>query len=186
MKPATKEARENAKIAQLLGIDPETVQSLRDTQTADDKIREAQAVLLFVEKPDAFISKKCDTCHGQFLTTYQFVSVCSTECRIKALEKIGISYNPLHTPEERWKRTQIPTEYSIPPKALQLLLALATEQQHQEKLVLETYQVAAMYELPDEISESPQTNSQSNNDSQESLETLLPSLDELLSEDYEF
>jgi len=91
-------------------------------------MREAQAIFLFIEKPEAFIQKKCDTCHNFFLTTYQFVSVCSTACRIKSLEEIGIDWNPLHTPEERWKRSQIPTEYSIPPKALQILLELAREQ----------------------------------------------------------
>lgn len=174
--------KQNKEIARLLGLDPETVQSLRDTQTADDKIREAQAVLLFVEKPDAFISKKCDNCKQQFLTTYQFVSVCSTQCRIESLEKIGIAYNPLHTPEERWKRTQIPTEYSIPPRAVQLLLTMAQEQ----KPELDAYQAAGMYQLPVEISEVPQTTIQENNVPQKSLETSPPSLDELLSEDYEF
>lgn len=177
------EEKHNAEIARLLGLDQETVQSLRDTQTADDKIREAQAVLLFVEKPDAFISKKCDFCHGHFLTTYQFVSVCSTQCRIASLEKIGISYNPLHTPEERWKRTQIPTEYSIPPKAVQLLIELAKSQEPQ---VLEPYQTAGPYIAAFEPPEVPPNTAQSNNESHKSPETSPPSLDDFLSEDYVF
>lgn len=180
MKESIKEQRENAKIAQLLGIDPELVQSLRDTQTADDKIREAQAVLLFVERPEAFFSKQCDTCHEKFLTTYQFVSVCSTTCRIAALEKVGISYNPLHTPEERWKRSQIPTEYSIPPKAVQLLIELAQEQFVQppecESPEVESFVMPSL---------QPNT-AQSNNEPHKSLETSPPSLIDFLSEDYEF
>jgi hypothetical protein len=175
LKQSIKEQRENAKIAQLLGIDPEIVQSLRDTQTADDKIREAQAVLLFIEKPEAFFSKKCDNCHEKFLTTYQFVSVCSTLCRIAALEKVGISYNPLHTPEERWKRSQIPTEYSIPPKAVQLLIELAQEQLTQPA-ECETY----------ETHEQQTNTAQLNNEPLKSLETSPPSLTDFLSEDYEF
>lgn len=188
MKEATKQARENEKIALLLGITPEAVQSMRDTEDADYKAREAQAVLLFIEKPDAFISKKCDWCHGQFLTTYQFVSVCSTNCRIKSLEKIGITWNPLHTPEERWKRSQIPTEYSIPPKALEVLLALSAEQQ-QNTPQAETYQVeAAVYPLPDELISEPleltANNPPLSNGAPEFLEPELPSVDDLLSEDY--
>lgn len=131
MKPSTKRARQDKSIAALLGISPEEVAAMRAKDEADDVMREAQAIFLFLEKPEAFINKKCDTCHGFFLTTYQFVSVCSTTCRIKSLEKIGIDWNPLHTPEERWKRSQIPTEYSIPPKALEILISLATSQQEQ-------------------------------------------------------
>lgn len=128
MKESTKQERHNKRLAQLLGMNPEDVQALRSKEDADDKVREAQAILLFVERPEAFISKKCDNCHGQFLTTYQFVSVCSTMCRISSLERIGVEWNPLHTPEERWKRSKIPTEYSIPPRALQTLLQLAQSQ----------------------------------------------------------
>lgn len=132
MKPETKKARQNKSIAALLGISPDEVAAMRAKDEADDVMREAQAIFLFLEKPEAFINKKCDECHSFFLTTYQFVSVCSTTCRIKSLEKIGIDWNPLHTPEERWKRAQIPTEYSIPPKALQTLLQLAASQQERD------------------------------------------------------
>lgn len=128
MKESTKQARQNKNIAALLGISPEEVAAMRAKDEADDVMREAQAIFLFLEKPEAFINKKCDECHSFFLTTYQFVSVCSTNCRIRSLEKIGIDWNPLHTPEERWKRSKIPTEYSIPPKALEVLLKLADEQ----------------------------------------------------------
>lgn len=134
MKPATKKERQNKRLAELLGISTDEVASLRAKDESDDVMREAQAIFLFLEKPEAFIQKKCDECHNFFLTTYQFVSVCSTTCRIASLEKIGIDWNPLHTPEERWKRNKIPTEYSIPPKALQILVELAQEQKQQRQL----------------------------------------------------
>ena len=148
MKESTKQARQNKRLAELLGIDPEEVASLRSKEQSDDLMREAQAIFLFVEKPEAFTKKKCDECHLHFLTTYQFVSVCSTDCRISSLEKIGIEWNPLHTAEERWKRTKIPTEYSIPPRALQILLQMAQEQKP-----VEAYQVPAFYQIPERISE---------------------------------
>jgi len=134
VKESTKQERHNKRLAQLLGIDPEAVQAMRSKERSDDIIREAQAVLLFIERPEAFISKKCDQCHAAFLTTYQFVSCCSTDCRIKSLANIGIDWNPLHSPEERWKRSKIPTEYSIPPRALQILLQMGAEQQQEEHL----------------------------------------------------
>lgn len=134
MKKAIKDERQNKRLADLLGMNPEEVQALRTKEDADTHTREASAVLLFIERPDAFITKRCDECKGTFATTYQFVSVCSTSCRIRSLKKIGIDWNPLHTPEERWQRSKIPTEYSIPPRALQKLLEIAEELQLQEPI----------------------------------------------------
>jgi hypothetical protein len=177
MKESTKKARQNKKIAELLGLDVKEVEALRSKDEADDVMREAQAIFLFLEKPEAFINKKCDQCHNFFLTTYQFVSVCSTQCRINSLEKIGIDWNPLHTPEERWKRAKIPTEYSIPPKALQILLELADEQWQRQ-----------MKNDPDFLAqvseplESVASTVQSNNDSQESLVESPPPLNVSVSE----
>lgn len=143
---------------------PEEVQALRVKEDSDAHVREATGVLLFVEKPDAFITKKCDECKGMFATTYQFVSVCSTSCRIRSLKKIGIDWNPLHTPEERWQRSKIPTEYSIPPRALRILLEMAEEQKLQEPIDASIY-------AP---SESPQSNGQSYNDPPVFVDVELP------------
>lgn len=165
MKPQTKQARQNKRLAELLGMNPEDVQALRSKDAADDVMREAQAIFLFIEKPEAFISKKCDECKNHFLTTYQFVSVCSTDCRIKSLERIGIEWNPLHTPEERWKRSKIPTEYSIPPKALAILIKMGQEQ----GLV-----PSALSEPPSELPEPILHTLQQSNDVQESQPAELP------------
>jgi hypothetical protein len=178
MKESTKKARQNKKIAELLGLDVKEVEALRSKDEADDVMREAQAIFLFLEKPEAFINKKCDQCHNFFLTTYQFVSVCSTQCRINSLEKIGIDWNPLHTPEERWKRAKIPTEYSIPPKALQILLELAQLQQEREH----SKQLGEYFQQVSEPLESVASTVQSNNDSQESLVESPPPLNVSVSE----
>lgn len=128
VKASTRQKRQDEKLAELLGLTLEQVKAHRRAQNADDKLREAEAVLLFVEQPTAFILKECEQCGGQFMTTYKYVSNCSMSCRIKSLHKIGIEYDPTKTPEERWRRTRIPTEYSIPPQALKVLLDMAKSQ----------------------------------------------------------
>jgi hypothetical protein len=179
VKESTKQARQNKRLAELLGIDPEEVASLRNKSASDDIMREAQAIFLFIEKPEAFVQKKCDECHQYFLTTYQFVSVCSTSCRMKSLEKIGIDWNPLHTPEERWKRSKIPTEYSIPPKALAILFELSQAQSERETdkdSGSDSYELSEPHELTSSIP-------QSNTDVQESQHEELQASGYLESQD---
>lgn len=183
MKPSIKQSRHDKRLADLLGMNPEEVQALRVKEDADAHVREAQALLLFIEKPDAFISKKCDECKQMFATTYQFVSVCSTACRIRSLEKIGIDWNPLHTPEERWKRSKIPTEYSIPPKALEVLLRMAEEQKPRESYVVPGTDVLAEILTIYEPDESLQNNDQSYNDPPESEPSKPPVSKDPLLED---
>ena len=129
MKESTKKRRHDERLAQLLGLSLEEVQASRAKEERDDKVREATAVQLFLERPEAFIQKICKVCGQHFLTTYQYVSDCSTSCMTKSLERIGITWNPMHNPTERWARAKIPTGYSIPPKALQTLLAIARDQE---------------------------------------------------------
>lgn len=129
MKESTKQRRHDERLAQILGITLEDVQASRAKEERDDKVREATAVQLFLEHPEGFTQKICKECGAFFLTTYQYVSDCSTTCMVKSLEKIGITWNPMHNPVDRWVRAKIPTGYSIPPKALQTLLAIAQAQQ---------------------------------------------------------
>lgn len=129
LKESTRQLRHDKKLAELLNITLKEVQDSRVKEEQDDKVREATAVQLFIEHPSAFIQKLCKGCGRPFLTTYKYVSDCSTQCRIKALEEIGIAWNPMHNPAERWGRATIPTGYVIPPAALQLLLAIAQDQE---------------------------------------------------------
>lgn len=74
---------------------------------------------------------------------------------------MGIDWNPMHTATERWARAQIPTEYSIPPTALKILLQIAEDQ-----TLLESVNNADPDEFP-ELSELSPNTEQSNNDPQE-------------------
>lgn len=133
MKESTRQLKKQRKhdetLALLLGITYEEVLANREKEERDDLTREAQAIHLFLERPDAFVSKVCDECKALFMTSYSFVSLCSTACRITSLERMGIDWNPMRTATERWKRAQIPVGYQIPPAALDTLLLLAKEQQ---------------------------------------------------------
>lgn len=125
MKESTKQKKIDEKFAEMMGMTIEEVRELRSKSSANDHVREAQAVLIFLEHPDAFITKICTECRRSFATTYQHVSNCSTECRVKSLEKIGIDWNPLRSADERWKRASIPVDYTIPSQALAVLIELA-------------------------------------------------------------
>ena len=138
MKESIKQLRHDKKLAELLGISLEEVQASREKEERDDNALEAQAILLFLEHPDAYIDKVCKECGEHFLTTYKFVSDCSSPCRSKNLERIGITWNPMHNQVDRWHRAKIPTGYTIPPKALEILLAIAQEQQKAQQADCET------------------------------------------------
>lgn len=127
MKESTKQLKLDQATAELLGLTLEQVQEKRRGHLSNGHAREAESIGIFLERPDAFFRRKCKNCGQEFLTTYKFVSNCSTECRIASLEKVGIYWNPMHA-DDMWKRTGIPTEYSIPPKALKLLLEIAKSQ----------------------------------------------------------
>lgn len=131
MKYTASQTKQDKRLAELLGLTLEEVREKRRIEKENAHVREAQAIPLFIEQPERFMRKKCDNCKEEFLTTYRFVGLCSTQCRIESLEKIGINWNPLHTSDERWKRTQIPTEYSIPPAALKILIEIAQDQENE-------------------------------------------------------
>lgn len=173
MKESTRQLRHDKKLADLLGLTLEEVQASRVKEEQDDKVREAAAVQLLMEHPSAFIQKLCKGCGRPFLTTYRYVSDCSTSCRIKALEDIGVTWNPMHNPAERWERAMIPTGYVIPPEALQLLLAIAQDQESAELADCET----------DEQNEENLYTGQSKNGLQRSPLELLLEEDDVLSLD---
>lgn len=129
MKESTKQLKLDQATADILGITLEEVQQKRRGHLNDGHTRQAEAIGLFLEKPDAFFQRTCINCRKVFLTSYKFVSNCSTECRISSLEKVGIYWNPMHT-DDMWQRAKVPIEYSIPPRALKLLLELAKYQDH--------------------------------------------------------
>jgi hypothetical protein len=67
------------------------------------KYFEAEAMLLFLEKPARFVLKTCKRCGEPFGSTYHAVGYCSDHCRQVAIQsQTGILWNPHKTPEERW------------------------------------------------------------------------------------
>lgn len=73
-----------------IAINPaEIVHTSPETLDKAPQYRELQgeAALLFLAKPERFISKKCDWCDEYFAATYRSVSFCSNTCRAKAFEK---------------------------------------------------------------------------------------------------
>lgn len=129
LKESTRQRKIDELAAKLLDKSVEEIRAMRGDTDDKEKQLEAQAILIFLEHPDQFILKECDQCGGSFLTNYKFVAVCSHKCRVKSLRKVGIEWNPYRTAEERWRRTQIPVGYTIPPQALAVLLKIATDQQ---------------------------------------------------------
>lgn len=170
MKESTKQRKHDEKLAAMLGITYQDVLAFRAKEAADDKVREATAVQLFLEHPDGFIQKNCKVCGAPFLTTYKYVSDCSTHCRIVALARVGITWNPSRSPEDRWRRAMIPVGYQVPPQALKVLLELAQDQEAAQKQA-----ECATGERPVEI----QDTEQSNNDVRIDPDELLLELAEL-------
>ena len=74
-----------------LGIEikPEEIKTSPEQLDKAPQYRELQgeAALLFLTKPERFISKVCEWCSEAFAATYRSVAFCSNSCRAKAFEK---------------------------------------------------------------------------------------------------
>jgi hypothetical protein len=173
LKESTKQLKLDQATAEILGITVEEVQEKRRGHLASGHAREAEAIGLFLETPDAFKRKTCANCRETFLTTYKFVSNCSTECRIASLEKVGIYWNPMHA-DDMWRRSQIPTEYSIPPKALKVLLELAKYQDRSNPTETPQDQILSLSSNEPESSSSPDSNHQQISEPHKSQEPSPP------------
>ena len=93
--------------AALLGINLETLNIPTPEQNAEAMLRrqiEAESVLAYVATKGAgFKDKECKECKLPFSSTYHAVAYCSEICRARALEKVGIPWNPHgKTDLERW------------------------------------------------------------------------------------
>lgn len=87
-------------------------------ESTEDLIRQAEAVLnYFVSEGKGFYTKKCGTCEEifHFAWTSKSVGYCSVQCAKKALEKIGLKWNPEKPPTERWGSIYLPA--IVPPEA---------------------------------------------------------------------
>lgn len=89
-------------------------------ESSEDLIRQANAVANFYYSTDEeWYFKNCTYCGEEFFFSWSSkgVGYCSVNCAKKALEKIGISWNPDKSPTERWGKI-IPAV--VPPEAAKL------------------------------------------------------------------
>jgi hypothetical protein len=103
LKQHKKEARNRDKLAELLGLEaPPKATSSSSAVLRQDRSREAEAVLTFVDKPLTFIKRACKVCGRGFLVDRSNVSCCSDTCRANGLKALGIEWDWSKPPESRW------------------------------------------------------------------------------------
>jgi len=113
-----------------------------------DKSNAAEGVLTFLSDPRTVVLKYCKRCEEPFGTNYQSVAYCSDNCRAKALEKIGIQWNPHKRPEERWGG-QPPLV--IPPEAIDAMVKLLRKgRAHHREAAAEIVDAQNQTEIHDE------------------------------------
>ncbi len=133
-KKATKNAQVLAAAADMLAK-AGVVQGLElPTETASDKMREAQSTLDFFESfnPDSqWAEKDCKTCNRTFRYRWNSrgIGYCGMTCMAAALEKIGIKWDSTKLPSERWGKA-VPK--IVPPDAVQVVLSLQEDLLHHE------------------------------------------------------
>lgn len=100
-------------------ITDEDAQVYRESiENDDDIIWGAEATLAYIKDPRGWQQKPCSECDMLFATDYKFIAYCSNTCRVKALEKSGLTWHPHKSFEERWGKV-IPRV--VPPHALLIL-----------------------------------------------------------------
>lgn len=134
MKKEKKEARAKAKLAELLGISTPQgpIETVRDRQNG------AQAVVKAIHKPETMHKETCISCgHDFYVDRYQ-VTCCSEVCVAKALEAIGIDYNPLADRSRRynWIDSRTGVQYPIiaPVEATPFIDAIYAEREAEREL----------------------------------------------------
>lgn len=119
-------AKKNSKLEKALKLAEETFGKKFElpTENTEALIREATAVANFYYSTDKeWYSKKCSTCGEEFFFSWtsKGVGYCSISCAKKALEAIGLTWNPNKTAKERWGK-YIPAV--VPPEAAKLVQEL--------------------------------------------------------------
>lgn len=120
--------------------------------TSDEKMLEAEAVLLHLQAPGRFISRKCKECGGTFGTSYKSVSYCSDRCRAIAIQnQTGIRWNPR---VDHWSNLRAEAPLVIRPEAYSQLVEFAKAILSQNQIEIHTEIQPGLYYL--EIPEYPE------------------------------
>lgn len=134
MRPSKRAQRQSEKASEglkefllAMGQDPDAVDKAFDSMPvhSDEKLLQAEGVLLHLIKPTRFISKTCKRkeCGEVFGTSYRAVAYCSDNCRAKDLEaQTGIRWNH-HT--DRYQNLGAERPLVIGPAAYKALVEFA-------------------------------------------------------------
>lgn len=104
----------------LVGPDPD--KNVKKKESSEELLLEAQATLnYFLHKGKGFYKQECKVCHRVFSYDWYYLGIktCSIECMSKALEEIGLNWNPGKPLEERWGYRAAPAVVS--PQALEAI-----------------------------------------------------------------
>jgi hypothetical protein len=119
-----KRARQQAKLAELLGISAPTGPEAVANERPGAASREAEATLLYIDNKGAgFVHKECARCGEEFAANINWVRFCSDPCRKADAWDKGIKWDPAKPYTERWARmfSRPPLEHAVVgPNALQV------------------------------------------------------------------
>lgn len=151
MKEEKKRARAADKLAELFGLQEHLPTELPSpTIISNNKSREAEAVLAYMDSHKRFAQRPCKWCESTFASDRGNVAYCSDLCRQKALAELGILWNPNKDPRERWDFKMVISDgvevltnenvsrepLTVPPPAL-VVADLALEAQKQDTVLKE-------------------------------------------------
>jgi len=100
------------------------LEAKKQTEKQAQVTREAEAVLLHLYHVKTLKQVTCQNCDEPFATNYAYMRHCSDECLRRTLDKMGLTWDPEKTPEERWQG-QPPSVVTF--KTLQVLKNWARE-----------------------------------------------------------
>lgn len=103
MRADKKKARSRDKLAELFGLETPTPPTGPSAiRLKEDRSREAEGVLAYIENPTRFTTIKCRRCAKDFMVNRSNVALCSDLCREHELADVGIEWRWDRSPEERW------------------------------------------------------------------------------------
>ena len=113
------------KISDLFGFDLDEVKTKVDEYVPPQNIDlEIDAISSYVYKPGLWYDRVCKICGRAFVASYRYVSLCSTTCRKKEMEHLGLRWDPTRTVEQKYTDLGIEPPGIIPPDALQALIRI--------------------------------------------------------------
>lgn len=105
-------------LAQINEILAQVKKSAKEPESVLSREKEATLVLKSIRYLTSVVTRTCKNCKQDFQTDYYFKYYCSRNCLKKALEDIGLEWDPGKTDHERWHGEPPATIY---PETLKIL-----------------------------------------------------------------